>query len=139
MANKDWDLGAIDFYDDECNCEQYKEEEYKRDLKRYLDKADWFEKDNQGYFCNNIMSECKNCLLNNEGYKYHSCINSAFTSFETIKKIFVWAQEHPIITNKDMLKKTFGKDVIHYIEARPYKEEWLEQEYKEPKENKESK
>lgn len=139
MADKEWGLGCIKFYDNEGNCEEYTEKEYKRDLKRYLDKADRIDKDEEGYFCNNTkMSVCKNCLLDNEGFKYHSCISGAFTSFETIKKIFVWAHEHPVFTNKDMLKKTFGKDVIHYIEARPYKEKWLDEEYKEPKGEKEN-
>lgn len=128
--------------DDECNCKQYKEEEYKRDLKRYFDSCDWFDKDEQGYFCNNMnMSVCKNCLLSNEncllsneGYKYHSCISSAFTSFDTVKKIFVWAQEHPLQTNADKLIVVFGKNYGALIASKMSQgwQSWLEEEYKEP-------
>ena len=135
MANKDWDLEAIDFYDDECNCKQYKEEEYKRDLKRYFDSNDRFGKDEQGYFCNNMKtSVCKNCLLNNEGYKYHSCISGAFTSFDTIKKIFIWAQEHPATTNADKLTVVFGKNYGALIASKMSQgwQSWLEEEYKKP-------
>ena len=135
MANKDWDLDAIDFYDDECNCKQYKEEEYKRDLKRYFELNDRFGKDEQGYFCNNMKtSVCKNCLLNNEGYKYHSCISGAFTSFDTIKKIFVWAQEHPVITNEDMINEMFGEGAWEKFVNDPYFDalKWAKEEYKKP-------
>ena len=51
MANKEWELIYIKFYDNEGNCVKYTEKEYKRDLKRYLDQAGWFGKDKQGYFC----------------------------------------------------------------------------------------
>ena len=137
MANKDWNLDTIYFYDDEGNCKQYKEEEYKRDLKRYLDENDWFYKsgisDEKQYLCNGL-ADCEKCALASYN-KFHACSDFAFTSFDTIKKIFVWAQEHPIITNKDMLKKTFGDDTLDYIKSMCY-EEWLDKEYKEPKKEK---
>ena len=141
MANKDWDLDAIDFYDDECNCKQYKEEEYKRDLKRYLDENDWFyksENDEKQYLCNGL-ADCEKCALYNEVYKYHACSDFAFTSFDTIKKIFVWSQEHPAVTNRDKMIETFGGAyfnlIINYISGRSLEDydNWLHEEYKEPK------
>lgn len=52
MANKNWYLKSINFYDDEGNCVQYTEEEYKRDLTRYIKENDWFynRKDEKEYF-----------------------------------------------------------------------------------------
>ena len=137
MANKEWDLDAIDFYDDECNCKQYKEEEYERDLKRYLDENDL----GQEYFCNN-PAKCENCALYHEngekGNRFHPCYRLACSSFETIKKIFVWAQEHPAVTNRDKMIETFGGAyfnlIINYISGRSLEDydTWLNEEYKAP-------
>lgn len=110
------------------NGETYTEKEFQRDLKRYFDTL------NEDLSPCKFYEDCKRCMFS----KYELCgksyVNSKpiKNSFEIIEKVYNWAQEHPVITNKDMLKKTFGKDVIHYIEARPYKEEWLDEEYKEP-------
>lgn len=39
-----------------------------------------------------------------------------------------WAKVHPVFTNEDMLKKTFGDDVFSNVLLS----EWLDEEYKEP-------
>ena len=110
---------------------EYTKEQFKKDLVRMFDicrKSNGNDKDIGKATCRGVG--CDDCPL-------YSCScsseDSKADSFEIIKIVHEWAIEHPVITNKDMLKKTFGKDVIHYIEARPYKEKWLDEEYKEPK------
>lgn len=105
---------------------EYSEEEFRKDLIRMLDA--YRDKDAQMGVPECSGVECYVCPL----YKNSCCKRRTTNSFKTIGLVYNWAKEHPVITNKDMLKKTFGKDVIHYIEARPYKEEWLDEEYKEP-------
>ena len=141
MANKDWDLEAIDFYDDECNCKQYKEEEYKRDLKRYFELNDWFEKAERNgeeyYICNNVDDYkkcCEKCAFYCKAPRHQLYFDFAFTSFETIKKIFVWAQEHPVITNEDMINEMFGEGAWENFVNNPYFDalKWAKKEYKKP-------
>lgn len=141
MANKDWDLEEIDFYNDECNCKQYKEEEYKRDLKRYLELNDWFEKAERNgeeyYICNNVDDYkkcCEKCAFYCKAPRHQLYFDFAFTSFDTIKKIFVWALKHPVTTNADKLKEVFGKDYGALIASKMSQgwQSWLEEEYKEP-------
>ncbi len=104
---------------------EYAQEQFEKDMIRMFD-AYRYDDDHMGEMnCKDVS--CTNCPLN----KY--CDVSRPKTFEEIKIIYRWAQEHPLITNFDMLKKTFGNDVIHYVETRPYKEKWLDEEYKKPK------
>lgn len=105
---------------------EYSEEKFRKDLIRMLDA--YRDKDAQMGVSECYGVSCDVCPL----CKNSCCERRTTNSFKTIGFVYEWAKEHPVITNKDMLKKTFGKDVIHYIEARPYKEKWLDEEYKEP-------
>jgi hypothetical protein len=112
--------------------ETYTERQYKKDLIRLLDSCKKEDDTTRGTTdCDSII--CIDCPLHEK-----ACMCNGPSSelkipwLERVKTVYDWAKKHPVFTNKDMLKKTFGKDVIHYIEARPYKEKWLEQEYKEP-------
>ena len=100
------------------NDEEYTESQFEKDIVRMFDKYRYADSEHMGEnSCKDVV--CENCPLD-------GCCG------ERIRIVYNWAKVHPVITNKDMLKKTFGKDVIHYIEARSYKEEWLDEEYKEP-------
>lgn len=116
---------------------EYSESQFKKDLTRYIEKNDWFynRKDEKEYFCSEIVrnKSCANCAFYNKDFQLRSCANSAFASFSIVKRIFVWAHEHPVITNEDMLKKTFGEDVFNHICARVFEQDWFDQEYKDTK------
>ena len=47
--------------------------------------------------------------------------------------IMNWAKEHPPITNNDKIKEIFGLDFKSTFTASPWTIEWLDEEYKEPK------
>ena len=50
-----------------------------------------------------------------------------------VKDVFSWLQEHPAVTNKDLLEKLFGNDVFDYIESTICQEDWMVEEYRYPK------
>lgn len=108
------------------NGDEYTEEEFRKDLTRMLDA--YRDKDAQMGVPECYGVSCDVCPL----CKKSCCERRTTNSLKTIGIVHEWAIEHPVITNKNMLIKTFGKDVIHYIEARPYKEKWLDEEYKKP-------
>ena len=117
MADKEWGLDCIKFYDNEGNCKQYKEEEY--------------------YIYNNVADYkkcCEKCAFYCKAPKHQLCSDFVFTSFNTIKKIFVWAQEYPATTNADKLTVVFGKNYGSLIASKMSQgwQSWLEEEYKEP-------
>jgi hypothetical protein len=118
--------------------ETYTERQYKRDITRMFDTYR-HDSDHMGKSsCNGV--DCRECPLGDNSQinsQIAVCKATKAKAFDLIEFVQKWAHEHPVFTNKDMLKKTFGKDVIHYIEARPYKEEWLDEEYKKPKGEKE--
>ena len=47
--------------------------------------------------------------------------------------IMQWAKEHPPVTNNDKIKEIFGLDFKSTFTASPWTLEWLDEEYKEPK------
>ena len=111
------------------NGEEYTEEQYKKDYVRMMDslRQDSFgEKNCQGV-------DCGNCPLLKETCSYQGRENSYYRCLETVKIVHNWAKAHPIITNEDMLKKTFGDEVLNYIEAEAYEDGWMSKEYKDPK------
>lgn len=54
---------------------------------------------------------------------------------EMEEAVMNWAKEHPPITNNDKIKEIFGLDFKSTITASPWTLEWLDEEYKEPKDN----
>ena len=108
---------------------EYTEDQFQRDLARMFDTyrhdSDWMGSPS----CYGV--DCGDCPL---GSKTNTAVCSVTKAkaFDLIKLVHDWAKEHPIITNKDMLKKTFGDDTLDYIKSMFY-EEWLDKEYKEPK------
>ena len=50
-----------------------------------------------------------------------------------VRDMFSWLQEHPVLTNKDLLEKIFGDDVFDYIESTICQEDWMVEEYRYPK------
>jgi hypothetical protein len=109
---------------------EYTEEQFRRDVIRMFDSC----RDSD---CSECMGSttcngvgCDDCPL-------YSCScsseDSKAYSFEIIKIVHEWAIEHPIIRNRDMLIKTFGDDVLKYIDVEAYKDRWMFKEYKKPK------
>lgn len=47
--------------------------------------------------------------------------------------IMSWAKENPPVTNRDKFKEVFGLDFKTTFNASPWTLEWLDEEYKEPK------
>ena len=105
------------------NGEEYTEDQFKRDIARmfdvYLKNSD----------CNDVF--CWHCPLHDELCNT-PCRTAKVKYFDLIKFVYKWAQEHPVLTNGDMLKKTFGDDWIHI--GTSFGQDWLDKEYKKPKE-----
>ena len=109
--------------------EIYTEEQYKKDYVRMMDSL------RQDYLgaktCGGV--DCGNCPLLKKTCGYKGNESSYYRSLETVKIVHNWAKAHPIITNEDMLKKTFGNEVLVYIEEEAYRYGWMSKEYKDPK------
>ncbi len=108
---------------------EYSESQFKKDLVRMFDG------------CRNEYSEymgtsrctdvkCENCPLPSCLEMYDQMKSKCF---QGIKDVYEWAQENPIVTNKDKLKETFGEDVFNHICAIVFEHDWFDQEYKDPK------
>lgn len=118
----------------EGNEVHYSEAEFKRDFYRYFD--DEIDTERKAYpfhqlGCTNWP--CENCIFN----KYEEnaqlsglCQHKMFYSFENIKKIYAWAQEHPFKANNEVISETMGVDLS--LMTNDEIREWLDQEYKEP-------
>ena len=103
---------------------EYAKEQYEKDMIRMFD-AYRYDNDHMGEMnCKDVG--CSNCPLK------EYCDVSRPKTFEEIKIIYKWAQEHPVFTNKDMLEKTFGEYALNHISSSLYRDLWLKQEYKEP-------
>ena len=109
--------------------EIYTEEQYKKDYVRMMDslRQDHIGEKN----CGGVA--CSDCPLSKTTCGYESGGDSHYSCLETVKIVHNWAKAHPIITNEDMLKKTFGNEVLVYIEEEAYRYGWMSKEYKEPK------
>lgn len=84
------------------NDEIYTEEQYKKDYVRMMDslRQDHLgEKNCGGVDCDDCPLFKKTCCNQVEGDLY-------YRGLETVKIVHKWAKMNPIITNKDMLKKT---------------------------------
>lgn len=107
--------------------EIYTEKQYKRDLTRFFDT---YRNKNSEYMgssnCNDVV--CMDCPLREEPFT-SVCSVSKAESFDLIKFVYNWAKRHPAVTNRDVLKKTFGEDVC----VRIFELDWFDQEYKKPK------
>ena len=105
---------------------EYSEEEFRKDLTRMFDTyRDKDDSDMGNMNCNGVC--CDDCPL----YKV-SCNMKTTNSFKTIGIVYEWAIDHPAIRNREMLIKTFGDEVLSYIEAEAYEDGWMSKEYKEP-------
>ena len=111
------------------NGEEYTEEQYKKDYVRMMDSL------RQDYLGakNCLGVDCGNCPLLKKTCGYKGNESSYYRSLETVKIVHNWAKAHHIVTNEDMLKKTFGNEVLVYIEEEAYRYGWMSKEYKEPK------
>ena len=76
---------------------------------------------------------CDSCQINvNRGrFACSRWLTENPTKAEEI--IVSWAKEHPLITNCDKFKEVFGFDFKTTFNASPWTLEWLDEEYKEPK------
>jgi hypothetical protein len=107
------------------NGEEYTESQFEKDIARMFDS---YRNDHMGSMnCDGVY--CGDCPLH---FNFKECDEPKSKSFERIRIVYNWAQEHPVFTNKDMLERTFGKDVLDYIKSSLYGDLWLKQEYKEP-------
>lgn len=91
--------------------------------------------------------ECPDYPINHMNFNEFSCESWTLRNPKKAEKIIEqWAKEHPIITNADKFKEVFGKPIGSYGAPCPNgltiygigatsNLEWLEQEYKEPKED----
>ena len=110
------------------NGNEYSEEEFREDLTRMFDTYRRKDNSNMGKMnCNGVC--CDDCPL----YKASCNRIKSSNSFKTIATVYEWALEHPIIRNREMLIKTFGDEVLNYIEAEAYEDGWMSKEYKDPK------
>lgn len=106
--------------------EEYTEKQYQKDLIRLFDSLREKDNENRGELnCNGFY--CSDCPLQN------ICFNSGwgytYISYDYIEAVYKWSKEHPIKTNRDVLKKTFDNDIC----TRIFELDWFDQEYKEPK------
>lgn len=117
------------------NGEVYTEKEFQRDLKRYLNTLD------KGKATCNSYENCEKCMFFNHalcGRQYIRSVPINY-SFKIIEKVYNWAKEHPVVTNRDKMIETFGGAyfnlIINYISDRSLEDydNWLHEEYKEPK------
>jgi hypothetical protein len=106
------------------NGEEYTEDQFKRDIARMFD-AYLKNSDRNDVFCWHCPLHDKLCNT--------PCNVTKVKYFDLIKFVYEWAKEHPVLTNGDMLKKTFGDDWFRHIGTR-FSQDWLDKEYKEPKE-----
>lgn len=76
---------------------------------------------------------CDNCQISDTRgiYACSRWLTEHPTKAEGI--IMTWAEEHPLITNHDKFKEVFGLDFKTTFNASPWTLEWLDEEYKEPK------
>ena len=81
--------------------------------------------------CHSFSSDCKGCPLNSIKISPFTCskwiIDNPYEAEEVIMK---WAEKNPVKTNRDKFKEVFGFDPLTH---RLYVREWLEESYKEPK------
>ena len=94
-----------------------------------------------------LSNECKDCPLNDLAHLTDTCEVSVIAYPQRAYAIVdQWSKEHPIVTNSDKFKEVFGKPIGSYGAPCPngltiYENgtmsnlEWLQQEYKEPKED----
>ena len=111
---------------------EYSEDQFKKDLIRMFDKYRYADSKHMGESnCNDV--NCRECPLVDNSQQIAVCAVGKSDAFDLVKLVYEWAKAHPIITNEDMLKKTFGDDVLSHICSRVFEWEWFDQEYKEPK------
>ena len=77
--------------------------------------------------------DCSECPLNKpRGLKV--CWRWGYDEPEKAEEIIMnWAKKNPSITNNDKIKEIFGLDFKSTFTASPWTLEWLDEEYKEPK------
>ena len=107
---------------------EYTQEQFRRDLIRMFDTLRKRSSERMGSIhCADM--ECRDCPLT-------ICIESTDDMesryYACFKDVYKWAHEHPIATNRDVLKKTFGEDVFNHICARVFEQDWFDQKYEEP-------
>ena len=83
--------------------------------------------------CESYGDTCEKCLLQNPR-GILTCWRWCFEEPVKAEEIIMnWAQEHQPITNNDKIKEIFGLDFKSTFTASPWTLEWLDEEYKEPK------
>ena len=84
--------------------------------------------------CRRFSSDnCKDCPMDKQRGIF-ACSRWIFDHpYEGEELIMQWAEEHPPITNNDKIKEIFGLDFKSTFRASPWTLEWLDEEYKEPK------
>ena len=114
---------------------EYSENQFKKDLIRMFDAYRYHDSGHMGEpNCKGVVCSI-NCPLGVEG----KCCNVTNFDFGTIKIVYKWAQEHPVVTNRDKMIETFGGAyfnlIINYISDRSLEDydTWLNEEYKGPK------
>lgn len=119
------------------NGNEYSEDQFRKDLIRMLDA--YRDKDAQMGVPECSGVECYVCPL----YKNSCCKRRTTNSFKTIGLVYEWALKHPVVTNHDKLIKTFGNKNFNFILSSLRNDMideygvWLNEEYKEPQEEKE--
>ena len=76
---------------------------------------------------------CDKCPVNKKRGLFNCWRALAFNPDEMEESVMQWAKEHPPITNNDKIKEIFGLDFKSTFTASPWTLEWLDEEYKEPK------
>lgn len=121
--------------------EVYTEKEFQRDLKRYFDTLD-----KDWYPCRSYEN-CERCMFFKHLVCGKQCVRAVPInySFNIIEKVYSWAKEHPVVTNRKKLEEIFGekkaKEIISRIMFYANNEdfgEWFNEEYKEPGKDKQN-
>lgn len=83
--------------------------------------------------CKSNCDDCLQCPIESyDGFSH--CWRWISEEPEKAEELIMkWAKENPPITNNDKIKEIFGLDFKSTFTASPWSLEWLDEEYKEPK------
>lgn len=84
--------------------------------------------------CESNCSDCRQCPIESYRGFYHCWRWVSEEPEKSEELIMQWADEHPLITNRDKFKEVFGFDPVQMDWCNISRAAtWLSDEYKEPK------
>ena len=83
--------------------------------------------------CESYGASCDGCPVKKQRGIFH-CWRWITEEPEVAEELIMkWAKENPVMTNGDKIKEVFGIDFKSTFNTSPWTLEWLDEEYKEPK------